>query len=120
LFTVGNYIVLEKNDMDSPTDNLYKEIGLRIFRAREKKGLTQEQLGEKIFLQRTSITNIEKGRQKILIHTLVNIALALDVEVSALIPNIQTTETDETSIKYSDEEMEWVRQATSKLDEEEL
>lgn len=37
-------------------------------------------------MQRASISNIEKGRQRILIHTLTDIARALNTEPSKLLP----------------------------------
>lgn len=37
-------------------------------------------------LTRTSITNVEQGRQKFLLHTLVDIAMALQVEPAGLLP----------------------------------
>lgn len=37
-------------------------------------------------LSRTSITNIERGRQKVLLHTLSEIAVVLDVAIHDLIP----------------------------------
>jgi transcriptional regulator with XRE-family HTH domain len=48
--------------------------------------LTQEGLAQLVSLTRTSITNIEKGRQKILLHTLRDIADALQVQVATLVP----------------------------------
>ena len=67
-------------------DNFYQEVGRRIKRARKTRLLTQEALASLISLTRTSITNIEKGRQKILLHTLADLATALRVEYAALLP----------------------------------
>ena len=55
-----------------------REVGLRLQRARRERGVTQEELARRVDLSRTSITNIEKGRQRILLHQLVDIAAALD------------------------------------------
>lgn len=63
----------------------YKEVGDRV-RAQRGKRLSQESLASAVGLTRTSISNIEKGRQKLLLHTLVDIAEALDVEPSMLLP----------------------------------
>jgi DNA-binding XRE family transcriptional regulator len=52
--------------------------------------LTQEELAHRVHLKRTSITNIEKGRQKLLVHTLFDIAAALDVPIADLIPTPKT------------------------------
>jgi transcriptional regulator with XRE-family HTH domain len=66
----------------------YDEMGRRIRDARKlrKPALTQDGLASLVGLTRTSITNIERGRQKCLAHTLAEIAQALDVEISRLIP----------------------------------
>lgn len=40
-------------------------------------------------LTRTSITNVEKGRQKLLLHTLADIAKALQVEPASLLPKLE-------------------------------
>lgn len=66
---------------------VYGEVGRRIKRTREKRGLTQEALASLIPLTRTSITNIEKGRQRIMVHTLLDLAAALRVSPSALLPS---------------------------------
>jgi transcriptional regulator with XRE-family HTH domain len=72
---------------------LYKAIGQRIRERRVKRGFTQNKLAELLSLSRTSITNIESGRQKLLIHTLVELAIVLDVDVSELLPEITISNT---------------------------
>jgi len=67
-------------------DEIYQYIGLMIKIHRKKRGLTHEQLGLKIGLNRTSITNLEKGNQKIPLEKLYLIAIALKCEVRQLIP----------------------------------
>lgn len=64
---------------------VYRLIGQRIREAREKRGLSQERLANEVALTRTSITNIEKGRQKVLVHTLFLLSEALGVSVVELI-----------------------------------
>ena len=72
------------------TDNraFYEEVGRRIRDARlqRKPKLTQLGLANLVSLTRTSITNVEKGRQKILLHTLADIANALHVQPASLLP----------------------------------
>jgi transcriptional regulator with XRE-family HTH domain len=58
---------------------VYKGIGERLRLARKAKGLTQGQLGEMIGLGYTSIANMERGEQRIMLHVLLDIAKALDV-----------------------------------------
>jgi transcriptional regulator with XRE-family HTH domain len=64
----------------------YAEVGRRVRQARERVGLTQEDLAARVSLSRTSVTNIEKGRQKLLLHTLYGLAAALQVSPVALLP----------------------------------
>jgi len=65
---------------------IYVLVGKSIRQAREAKGLSQAQLAAFVGLSRTSITNIEKGRQKFLLHTLAEIAATLGVEPHTLFP----------------------------------
>lgn len=65
-------------------EGYYRELGQRVQRARVRQKLTQKNLGALVGLTRTSIVNIERGRQKVLAHTLVRLAHALHVELSDL------------------------------------
>jgi DNA-binding XRE family transcriptional regulator len=91
----------------------YAAVGQRIAKARIGR-LTQEALAKKATLTRTSIVNIEKGRQQILLHTLVDIARALKMPVAELIPaidnNIETMLRDKPA-----EGLEWIKNATTKI-----
>jgi DNA-binding XRE family transcriptional regulator len=66
---------------------LYKTFGelVRLHRERQE-GLTQEKLGHLVGLSRTSITNIEKGRQHVALHQVFDLADALKVQPEALLP----------------------------------
>ena len=68
------------------SDPLYTMFGSRVRALREKKNVTQEELARRVELSRTSITNIEKGRQRVLLHQVVEIADALDAKPSDLLP----------------------------------
>ncbi len=65
--------------------NYYVAVGRQIAQARQAK-MTQESLAQRLSLTRTSIINIEKGRQQILVHTLADIAGALGVPITTLLP----------------------------------
>lgn len=67
---------------------IYAEIGRRIQGRRNKLGVTQETLGSKLKpkVTRASIANIEGGKQRILAHTLLQLAETLDVEIAELFP----------------------------------
>jgi transcriptional regulator with XRE-family HTH domain len=71
------------------TSLLYYIVGRNIRKHREEKGITQEELAEKVSLGRTSITNIEAGKQRTALDELYNIALTLDVAITDLLPPVQ-------------------------------
>ena len=64
----------------------YKKVGELIRARRKERGLSQEGLAKAIGLKRPSMSNIEKGRQNILLHTFYDIADTLNVNASALLP----------------------------------
>lgn len=64
----------------------YAAVGRRIAKARAGR-LTQEALAQRATLSRTAIINIEKGRQQILLHTVVEIAQALAIPITELLPH---------------------------------
>ena len=68
-------------------DEFYTEVGRRVRMARESAGLTQDALADQVQLSRTSVTNIEKGRQKIALHTLFLVASVVGVEPASLLPS---------------------------------
>ena len=65
-----------------------KAIGKRIKSAREKKGLTQEQLAEQVNLSPMHISVIERGNKLPRLETLINIANALDVSADILLQDV--------------------------------
>jgi len=97
---------------------IYQRIGklIRLKRlAIKPKPLTQEELAHRVHLKRTSITNIEKGRQKILVHTLFEIAAALDVPTADLIPPPKTHDGSVRELKgLKPDEREFARSVLSK------
>jgi transcriptional regulator with XRE-family HTH domain len=67
-------------------NDFYTTIGTNIRTIRKARGMSQEQLAAGIGLLRTSVANIEAGRQRVPLHTLEPIAAALNVTVGALLP----------------------------------
>lgn len=65
---------------------LYQHIGQRICQERSELGFTQTDLAQEVGLLRTSIANIEAGRQRLPIYMLYRIATALGVPVTNLLP----------------------------------
>lgn len=70
----------------------YLKLGNNIRDYRIKAGISQEVLGDQLSLTRSSIVNIEKGRQRPLAHTLVEIAQTLRVNLLELMPSLETRE----------------------------
>jgi transcriptional regulator with XRE-family HTH domain len=71
-------------------DRLYKQFGQLLRQARVEFKLTQEDVAERVHLKRTSITNIERGRQHIALHQLFLLAAAVGKSPSDLLPDAQT------------------------------
>lgn len=67
------------------TAAFYSTIGRNIRAARKARGLAQADLGKAVGLTRSSISNIEAGRQHPALHVMAAIAQALQVEFSALV-----------------------------------
>ena len=65
---------------------LYERIGRAIRYEREAIGFSQADLAVAIGLTRTSLTNIESGRQRLPIHLLYQIASELAVSPYVLLP----------------------------------
>jgi transcriptional regulator with XRE-family HTH domain len=71
--------------MSSP-DLLYREFGLLLASARRRRRFSQSKFGSLVGLSRTSITNIECGRQRVLLHQVFVFASVLNTPVSMLLP----------------------------------
>lgn len=72
-------------------NRLYIQLGVRIAQLRKKAGLNQEQLAQILGLSRTSMTNIERGRQRLQIHSLLAIAKALQLPPSGLLDGLSAS-----------------------------
>lgn len=62
------------------------EIGARVQAARKRSGLTQEALAAAINKTPESVSNIERGRQLPMLDTLSDLATALGIGLSDLVP----------------------------------
>lgn len=71
---------------------LYKTIGSKVRDLRENADggrKTQAELAELVGLERTSITNIEKGVQKVPLHVLYRICSVFDVPLNEVLPALE-------------------------------
>jgi transcriptional regulator with XRE-family HTH domain len=69
-------------------DDFYEQFGQRVRQARTEQRLNQEALAHRVGLERSSISNIEKGRQRVQLHMLLEFATALDVPPGDLLPEV--------------------------------
>lgn len=83
-------------------DKFYIDLGENIKNLREKLGYSQEEIGKYLDLTRTSIVNIEKGRQRSPLHTLYELASFFNVDINALLP--QKNEKNQTDLMKEVEE----------------
>ena len=71
------------------TELLYRLIGRRVLQRRKERRFSQEELADLIAVSRTSITNLEHGRQRIPLHQLAGVADALGCELVDLLPTLK-------------------------------
>jgi transcriptional regulator with XRE-family HTH domain len=69
-------------------DLLYEMIGDRVKRARQSAGVSQAKLAKKLGMSRTSVVNIEAGRQRAPLHVLWQIGEILGTEPILLVPRL--------------------------------
>lgn len=65
---------------------LYQKLGQQLRQRRELAKLTQAQLAERVTVLRTSITNIEAGRQKAPLHLIYELCAVLQVDIKDMLP----------------------------------
>jgi transcriptional regulator with XRE-family HTH domain len=70
---------------------IYEKLGKNIRARRERVGLTQDKLANLVGLSRTSITNVERGRQQMLVHQLLDFANALKTDSAQLLEGMAPT-----------------------------
>ena len=75
--------------MRNEANRLYAAFGeLVVAHRRRLGGMTQAELGRRIGLSRTSVTNIEHGRHHVSLEQVYRIAMALEVSPQALLPAV--------------------------------
>lgn len=65
-------------------DQIYTELGKRIVKARNSKGMSQEKLAANSGIDRSHMGFIEQGRRKPTLSTLFKIAKSLDISLEQL------------------------------------
>lgn len=97
--------------MASDQGPFYRALGERLKRARIKKRIKQGELARAVGLSRTSITNIEGGRQPVEVRVLVQIATTLGTSITQLIPRPDhpATELPRSARRLNSSTQAWVR-----------
>ena len=76
---------------ESP-ESVYLVFGRRLRKLRDQRRMAQHELALLSGLTRASIANIESGRQRVLLHQILQFAGALQVEISDLVPTTSEVE----------------------------
>ncbi len=72
-------------------DDILKRFGLTIKRLRERKGISQEKLGEISDLHRTYIGMIERAERNITLKNIEKLAKALGTDISKIFEELEST-----------------------------
>jgi transcriptional regulator with XRE-family HTH domain len=68
--------------------DIYRIVGAGLAARRKKLRLKQSEVADRIGLKRASLANIERGRQKLMLHQIYKLAAALEVEsITDLVPS---------------------------------
>ena len=102
-------------------EQLYREFG-RALRARRKQaGLSQDDVAQRVGMSRTSITNIEQGRQHVSLHVLYDLAGAVGTTPGDLLPPNEVLakgnselEKKLDSVTLHEEGKDWIRRLVAK------
>lgn len=70
-------------------NTLYEAVGGEIRKYRQQRGWTQDQLARQVGLERTSISNIESGNQRVPLHALYLFAQAFGIDPADLLPPVR-------------------------------
>jgi transcriptional regulator with XRE-family HTH domain len=67
-------------------DRIYQQMGVAIRVRRKTLSLTQHKLAARLGISRAALANIETGRQKVFVHHLYALAVALQLKPHELLP----------------------------------
>jgi transcriptional regulator with XRE-family HTH domain len=76
-------------------NDFYAALGARIRMLRDQRDYTQQELADLVGLKRTSITNVERGTQRLMADQLLAVARALDTRLEDLFYGVSSEETAE-------------------------
>lgn len=74
--------------MPPPIEACHQAVGTRIRMIREALGLTQEELAKRVNYERSSLANIETGRQRLMLNVIDDFARVLGTTPKHLLKGI--------------------------------
>jgi transcriptional regulator with XRE-family HTH domain len=69
-------------------ESTYKAFGKAVYKYRNQANLSQKALAEIVGLTRSSIANIEAGKQRVLLHDIAWFAYAMQIEPETLVADV--------------------------------
>jgi len=102
-------------------DQLYREFGRLLRQRRKDAHLSQDEVANSVGLARTSITNIETGRQHVSLHALYALANAVGARPHELLPDSGILLQEDARLEraldkrvMAEDEKDWIRRLVSK------
>jgi transcriptional regulator with XRE-family HTH domain len=74
----------------TPVEPVYRQFGSKLESLRSTLGITQEEVAKRVGLKRTSVVNIEAGKQRVLLDDVEKFAGAFGISPKALMRGIWT------------------------------
>ncbi len=74
--------------------DLKQMIGARIKEVRARRGLTQEQLSERIDINSKYLSSIERGKENPTLNTLIKLAQSLDVNINEFFTMVEIEDSE--------------------------
>jgi transcriptional regulator with XRE-family HTH domain len=89
------------------SEEIYRRLGRSVAQRRNELGLTQATVAERLGLARASLANIERGRQKVLLHHIYLFVEVLHLRsISELLPDLdKQVSTPDKQIKFGGSEV---------------
>ncbi len=118
----GNGDEMISSGSDREIDDFYGTVGSKVRNMRISAGISQMMLAKRIGFTRSSVANLEAGRQRVALHLFVRIADALGSDPCQLLPDDRTVSSSEVLqgvrkqlAHESDRSQEFVRGAVAQL-----
>jgi transcriptional regulator with XRE-family HTH domain len=94
---------------------IYEAVGQAIRAQRERRRMTQGELADLVKMSRASVTNIELGRQSLLVDQLCRFARALEVQPTDLLQCAPPPRAEDDSETLTPEAAAWIDRARRRV-----